>query len=75
MKRRLWILLLAGTMLVGFGACVSQGRVTLYDLGVEAQDRGEIGPALEYYKEMLLEHPQHLRSRFNLAVIYHDQKN
>jgi tetratricopeptide (TPR) repeat protein len=67
-------MLLLGGLLIGMIACASPGRVTRYDLGVEAQDRGEIAPALEYYKEMLMEHPEHLRARFNLAVLYHDQK-
>ncbi|PON14967.1 hypothetical protein C2W62_26280 [Candidatus Entotheonella serta] len=65
--------LLLGGLLMGMIACTS-GRVTPYDLAVEAQDRGDMGPALEYYKEMLMEHPDHLRARFNLAVIYHDRK-
>ncbi len=66
--------LLLGGLLIGMVACAHPGRVTPYDLGVEAQDRGEIAPALEYYKEMLMEHPEHLRARFNLAVLYHDQQ-
>ncbi len=73
MTRWLEVLLLGG-LLMGIGACASPGRVTPYDLGVEAQDRGDIPPALEYYKEMLMTHPEHIRARFNLAVIYHDQK-
>jgi protein O-GlcNAc transferase len=75
MRRRFWILLLFGVTLVGFSGCISRPRITLYDLGVAAQDRGDIGPAMEYYKEILMEHPDHLRARFNLAVLYHDQKN
>lgn len=66
--------LLLGGLLIGMIACANPGRVTPYDLGVEAQDRGEIAPALEYYKEMLMEHPEHLRARFNLAVLYHDRQ-
>jgi hypothetical protein len=75
MIRWLKILTVLGGVLAVLSACNSPARVTLYDLGVEAQDRGDIGPALEYYKEVLMENPRHLRARFNLAVLYHDQQH
>ena len=58
---------------MGLGACASV-QVTPYDLGVALQDRGDLPAAIEHYKEELAVHPDHLRARFNLAVIYHDQQ-
>ena len=75
MTRRLRIGLLSGIVAIGLGACASLGRVTPYDLGVGLQDRGDFRAAIEHYKEELSQHPEHLRARFNLAVIYHDQGN
>ena len=59
-------------MLLGLESCVSV-PVTPYDLGVALQDQGDWPAAIEHYKEELAIHPEHLRARFNLAVIYHDQ--
>jgi tetratricopeptide (TPR) repeat protein len=75
MTRRLRIGLLSGLVAIGLGACAGLGRVTPYDLGVGLQDRGDLPAATEHYKEELSRHPEHLRARFNLAVIYHDQGN
>ena len=72
MTRRLWLCTLIWVMLLGLGACV-RVQVTPYDLGVALQDRGELPAAIEHYKEELAVHPDHLRARFNLAVLYHDQ--
>jgi tetratricopeptide (TPR) repeat protein len=68
-------MLLSTGIVLGLNACASPGRVTAYDLGVELQDKGAVAAAIEQYKEVLLQHPRHLRARFNLAVLYHDQKN
>ena len=60
---------------IGIGLSACARRATLYDQGVELQDKGEFPAALEQYKEVLARDPEHLRARFNLAVIYHDQGN
>jgi tetratricopeptide (TPR) repeat protein len=73
MTRFLWLVLLMSIAL-GLGACVRLGRITPYDLGVELQDSGELPAAIEQYKEMLAQYPDHVHARFNLAVIYHDQQ-
>src|SRR5262245_35921181 len=73
MMHRLGLLILSWAMLAGLGACVSV-QVTPYDLGVALQDPGDLPSAVEHYSEELTVHPNHLRARFNLAVIYHDQQ-
>src|SRR5678816_4322614 len=72
MTYRLWLSMLSWAMLLGLGAC-GRVQVTPYDLGVALQDQGDLPAASEHYKEELAIHPEHLRARFNLAVIYHDQ--
>lgn len=75
MTRSVWIILLGISMAVSLGACVSRGRLTPYDLGVALHDQGKFVAALEHYQEALAKNPEHMRARFNRAVIYHDQGN
>ena len=73
MTRRLWLFHAELGHAPRAGGLCAVAQITPYDLGVALQDRGDLPAAIEHYKEELALHPEHLRARFNLAVIYHDQ--